>query len=55
MKSGHDKHWKPTVVLLVSGSGQQNRDEELMGHAPFLVLADYLVLQDIAQWIHSLD
>lgn len=48
VKSGHDKHWKPTVVLLVSGSGQQNRDEELMGHAPFLVLADYLARQGIA-------
>lgn len=39
---------KPTVVLLVSGSGQQNRDEELLGHAPFLVLADYLARQGIA-------
>ena len=48
VKSGHDKHWKPTVVLLVSGSGQQNRDEELLGHAPFLVLADYLARQGIA-------
>lgn len=48
VKSGHEKHWKPTVVLLVSGSGQQNRDEELMGHAPFLVLADYLARQGIA-------
>ena len=48
VKSGHDKHWKPTVVLLVSGSGQQNRDEELMGHAPFLVLADYLARQVIS-------
>jgi pimeloyl-ACP methyl ester carboxylesterase len=48
VKSGHDKHWKPAVMLLVSGSGQQNRDEELMGHAPFLVLADYLARQGIA-------
>ena len=46
---------KPAVMLLVSGSGQQNRDEELMGHAPFLVLADYLARQDIAHWIHSLE
>lgn len=29
----------PAVVLL-SGSGAQNRDEELFGHKPFLVLAD---------------
>lgn len=30
-------------VVLVSGSGPQNRDEELMGHKPFAVLADRLV------------
>ena len=35
-------------VILISGSGPQNRDEELMGHKPFLVLADYLVRQGIA-------
>ena len=37
----------PTIVL-VSGSGQQNRDEELFQHKPFLVLADYLASRDIA-------
>ncbi|RYE58168.1 MAG: alpha/beta fold hydrolase [Sphingobacteriales bacterium] len=31
----------PTVVL-ISGSGPQNRNEEMFGHAPFLVLADFL-------------
>lgn len=35
-------------VILISGSGPQNRDEELMGHKPFLVLADYLTRQGIA-------
>lgn len=30
------------AVLLVSGSGPQNRDEEIMGHKPFAVIADYL-------------
>ena len=30
------------VVVLISGSGPQNRDEEILGHKPFLVLADYL-------------
>lgn len=30
------------VVILITGSGPQNRDEEVMGHKPFLVLADYL-------------
>ena len=39
---------KPVVVLLVSGSGQQNRDEELFEHKPFLVIADYLARQGIA-------
>ena len=36
------------VALLVSGSGQQNRDEEIFGHKPFLVLADYLARHGIA-------
>jgi pimeloyl-ACP methyl ester carboxylesterase len=30
------------AVVLVSGSGQQNRDEEIYNHRPFLVLADAL-------------
>lgn len=37
----------PTIVL-VSGSGQQIRDEEIMQHRPFLVLADYLASRGIA-------
>lgn len=47
---GYDKNTrqKPAVVLLVSGSGQQNRDEELFNHKPFLVIADYLARQGIA-------
>jgi pimeloyl-ACP methyl ester carboxylesterase len=36
------------AVLLITGSGQQNRDEELLGHKPFLVLADYLTRRGIA-------
>lgn len=36
------------AVLLVSGSGQQNRDEELFKHRPFLVIADYLASQGYA-------
>ena len=35
-------------LVLVSGSGQQNRDEELLQHRPFLVLADYLASRGIA-------
>jgi pimeloyl-ACP methyl ester carboxylesterase len=30
------------AVVLVTGSGAQDRDESLFGHRPFLVLADYL-------------
>lgn len=37
-----------TVVLLVSGSGLQNRDEEIFGHKPFLVIADHLARNGIA-------
>ncbi len=37
----------PAVVLL-TGSGAQDRDEALMGHRPFLVLADHLTRQGIA-------
>ena len=36
------------VVLFVTGSGQQNRDEELMDHKPFLVISDYLARRGIA-------
>lgn len=47
---GYDKMKKETVpvVLMVSGSGLQNRDEELFGHKPFLVIADYLAKHGIA-------
>ncbi len=37
----------PAVVLL-TGSGPQDRDEALMGHRPFLVLADHLTRAGIA-------
>lgn len=36
------------AVALVSGSGPQDRDETLVGHQPFLVLADHLTRQGIA-------
>lgn len=36
------------AALLITGSGQQDRDEALMGHKPFLVLADYLTRKGIA-------
>lgn len=36
------------VVLMVTGSGLQNRDEEVFDHKPFLVIADYLARNGIA-------
>ncbi|MDR2805511.1 MAG: alpha/beta hydrolase [Dysgonamonadaceae bacterium] len=38
------------AVVLISGSGPQNRDEEVlpMNHRPFLVLSDYLTRRGIA-------
>ena len=41
------KEGKYPVVVLITGSGPQNRDEELMGHKPFLVLSDYLTRKGI--------
>src|SRR5690606_2784215 len=37
----------PTVIL-ISGSGPQDRNSELLGHKPFLVLADDLTKKGIA-------
>lgn len=36
------------AVLLISGSGAQDRDETLLGHKPFLVLADHLTRHGVA-------
>jgi uncharacterized protein len=36
------------AVIMITGSGAQNRNEELMGHKPFLVIADYLSRNHIA-------
>jgi pimeloyl-ACP methyl ester carboxylesterase len=39
---------KYPVVLLITGSGSQDRDETIAGHRPFLVLADHLTRNGIA-------
>jgi BAAT / Acyl-CoA thioester hydrolase C terminal. len=39
---------KTPVVLMVTGSGLENRDEEVFNHKPFLVIADYLARNGIA-------
>ncbi len=36
------------AVLLITGSGAQDRNEMLLGHKPFLVLSDYLTRRGIA-------
>ncbi|MDI6807897.1 MAG: alpha/beta fold hydrolase [Candidatus Eisenbacteria bacterium] len=36
------------AVILITGSGPQDRDETVFGHRPFLVLADYLTRHGIA-------
>jgi uncharacterized protein len=36
------------AVILITGSGGQNRNEELLGHKPFLVIADYLTRKGYA-------
>lgn len=44
-KTEKDKY---PAVILVTGSGPQNRDEEILDHKPFLVIADYLTRNGIA-------
>jgi pimeloyl-ACP methyl ester carboxylesterase len=36
------------VIILITGSGQQDRDESLMGHKPFAVIADHLTRNGFA-------
>lgn len=38
----------PVAVVMVSGSGLQDRDEQIFGHRPFLVIADCLARNGIA-------
>ncbi|HJD91826.1 alpha/beta hydrolase family protein [Bacteroides coprosuis] len=39
---------KHPAVVLIAGSGPANRDEEIFGHKPFAVIADYLTRQGLA-------
>lgn len=36
------------AVVLISGSGMQNRNEEIAGHKPFLIIADFLSRNGVA-------
>jgi pimeloyl-ACP methyl ester carboxylesterase len=42
-----DKEGVYPVVVLITGSGGQDRDEALMGHKPFLVISDHLTRKGI--------
>jgi len=44
LPKGPGKH---PVMVLISGSGPQDRNEELVGHKPFLVISDYLTRNGI--------
>lgn len=44
----HASNGSVPLVIMVSGSGLQNRDEEIFEHKPFLVAADYLARNGIA-------
>ena len=44
-RNGNQTH---PAVILISGSGPQNRDSLIAGHRPFLVLSDHLTRQGIA-------
>jgi len=43
-----EKGEKHPVAILITGSGQEDRDQSLFGHKPFLVIADYLTRHGIA-------
>ncbi len=57
--AGHKIHFGATLTrppgtgpfpaaLLITGSGQQDRDETMLGHKPFAVIADYLTQRGFA-------
>ena len=43
-----NKTGKFPAVILITGSGPQDRNEEILGHKPFLVIADHLTRNGIA-------
>src|SRR5574344_3766 len=46
----YKKGVKPAVLLFVTGSGIQDRDETIMGHKPFAVIADALAKAGFASF-----
>ena len=45
---GYKEGDKVPVLIMVTGSGAENRDEEIFDHKPFLVIADYLARHGVA-------
>ena len=45
---GYHPGQKVPIVLMVTGSGPENRDSEIYDHKPFFVIADYLAKNGIA-------
>lgn len=46
--SAPDNRQPKAVIVMATGSGQQNRDEEIMGHKPFKTIADHLTANGYA-------
>ena len=46
--SGYNHEKNVPIVLMVTGSGLQNRDEEIFDHKPFFVIADHFARHGIA-------
>ncbi|WP_136465226.1 alpha/beta hydrolase family protein [Flagellimonas onchidii] len=42
------KEGKFPAVVLITGSGPQDRNEEIVGHKPFLIISDYLTRRGLA-------
>ena len=43
-----DFNKKSPIIVMITGSGKQNRDEEIFGHKPFAVIADDFAKKGIA-------
>lgn len=43
-----NKEGKFPAVVMITGSGPQDRNEEIVGHKPFLVISDYLTRKGLA-------
>lgn len=42
------EHGKHPAVIMITGSGPQNRDEEILGFKPFRIIADYLTRHGVS-------